>query len=165
MKNKIDDYKLVIITGENEKSDDIDGEVIFAGKNEDYSFHIDALIDYSRGRYPNVNVFQHINDRHLPNVPIFFLTWLNSIVYANTSSERAGNCGMLYMPDEISEKQREALLKLAEAIPTAQVCIVYDMDFDDGEVKLKEFKYKKSHSFYEALNEFLKMNEKKSKKI
>lgn len=72
---------------------------------------------------------------------------------------------MLYMPDEISEKQREALLKLAEAIPTAQVGIVYDMDFDDGEVKLKEFKYKKSHSFYEALNEFLKMNEKKSKKI
>ena len=41
MKNKIDDYKLVIITGENEKSDDIDGEVIFAGKNEDYSFHIE----------------------------------------------------------------------------------------------------------------------------
>lgn len=72
---------------------------------------------------------------------------------------------MLYMPDEISEKQREALLKLAEAIPTAQVGIVYDMDFDDGEVKLKEFNYKKSHSFYEALNEFLKMNEKKSKKI
>ena len=35
----------------------IDGEVIYVGPIKDYSFHIDCLIDYTRDRYPDVNVF------------------------------------------------------------------------------------------------------------
>ena len=56
MNKNVDDYKVVIITGENEKSDDKDGELIYVGNSKDYSFHIDALIDYSINKYPSVNV-------------------------------------------------------------------------------------------------------------
>ena len=164
MNKNVDDYKVVIITGENEKSDDKDGELIYVGNSKDYSFHIDALIDYSINKYPSVNVFKHINDRCLPCVPIFFLTWLNSIVYTNTSSDRIGKCGMLYMPDEISDKQKEVLLELSKTLPKSNVDIVYDMDFDDGEVIGTEFGYKRGQDFVDALNDFFKKNEKKTKR-
>lgn len=164
MKNKIDDYKAVIITGVNDKSADGDGEVRFVGHLDDYSFHIDCLIDYTREKYPNVNVFKHINDRCDSNVPIFFLTWLNSIVYINISGNRVGRYGMLFLPDEISDKQKEVLLELSKAIPKAHVDIVYDMDFDDGIVDAKEFDYKSGKGFEKLLDEFLRQKEKKSKK-
>ncbi len=160
---KVDDYKVVIITGENKKSDDKDGEVIYVGPIDDYSFHIDCLIDYTRERYPNVNVFKQINDRCLPNVPIFFLTWLNSIVYVNLDSERAGRGGMLYMPDAISEKQRAVLLEMAKELPLNNVDIVYDMDFDDGEVLAKEFQYTGDQNFADILNKCLEQDAKKPK--
>ena len=164
MENKIDDYKAVIITGVNDKSDDVDAEVIYVGPIKDYSFHIDCLIDYTRDRYPDVNVFQHINDRCDPNVPIFFLTWLNSIVYINISGNRVGRYGMLFLPDEISVKQKEVLLDLSKVISKAHVDIVYDMDFDDGIVDAKEFDYKSGKGFEKLLDEFFKQKEKKSKK-
>ena len=157
----IDNYKVVIITGKNDKSEDRDGEVIFVGPLSDYSFHIDCLLDYARRRYPDVRAFQQMNDRCIINVPIFFLTWLNSIVYINISSEKTGKRGILYMPDEVSEIQKKQLLKLAQSISNAYVDIVYDMDFDDGEVQEEDFKNKKGKKFYALLSDFLNKNEKK----
>lgn len=159
----VDDYKAVIITGKNDKSDDIDGEMKFIGSLSNYEFHIDCLLDYARENYPGVKVFQRMNDRFDPNVPIFFLTWLNSIVYINISGNRLGRYGMLYLPDEISDKQKEKLLMFAKSIPKAHVDIVYDLDIEDGLVEWKEFNYDKNKKFYELLNDFLNNYEKKPK--
>ena len=101
---KVDDYKVVVITGKNDKSDDFDGEVRFIGPISEYDFHIDCLLDYAKRSYPDVKVFQRMNDRFDPNVPIFFLTWLNSIVYINISGNRVGRYGMHYMPDDIDDE-------------------------------------------------------------
>ena len=71
---------------------------------------------------------------------------------------------MLYMPDEISDKQKEVLLELSKTLPKSNVDIVYDMDFDDGEVTGTEFGYKRGQDFVDALNDFFKKNEKKTKR-
>ena len=160
---KVDDYKVVVITGKNDKSDDLDGEVRFVGPTSEYDFHIDCLLDYVKRSYPDVKVFQRMNDRFDPNVPIFFLTWLNSIVYINISGNRVGRYGMLYMPDEISEKQKEKLFEFAKSISKAHVDIVYDMDIDDGIVVWEEFDREKNKKFYELLTDFFAQEEKKPK--
>ena len=160
---KVDDYKVVVITGKSDKSDDLDGEVRFVGPTSEYDFHIDCLLDYAKRSYPDVKVFQRMNDRFDPNVPIFFLTWLNSIVYINISGNRVGRYGMLYMPDEISEKQKEKLFEFAKSISKAHVDIVYDMDIDDGIVEWEEFDREKNKKFYELLTDFFAQEEKKPK--
>ena len=163
MEMDLDDYLVFIITGENEKSDDEDGEIKYVGPVNDYSFHIDCLLDYATERYPNVKVFKQMNDRFRPIDPICFLTWLNSIVYLNISDKRLGHYGMLYMPDEISDKQKEVLLKFAKKYDNRQVYIGYNLDFDDGVVSVTEFKGKDDQSFYEFIQNYLRINEKKSK--
>ena len=161
---KVDDYRVVVITGKNDKSDDLDGEMRFVGPTSEYDFHIDCLLDYAKNRYPDVKVFQRMNDRFSPCVPIFFLAWLNSIVYINMSSERAGRCGTLYMPDEISEKQKEVLLELSKSFPQLNVNIVYNMYLDDdGSVKGTDFEFKKRQMFVDVLTDFFAQEEKKPK--
>lgn len=163
MTEDLDDYFVVIITGENEKSDDKDGEIKFIGPVDEYSFHIDCLLDYAIVRYPNIKVFKQMNDRFRPIDPICFLTWLNSIVYLNVSDKRFGNYGILYMPDEISEKQKKSLLEFARKYSNKDVCISYDLDYDDGVVSATDFKCDGSKKFYDQLICYLQEKEKKPK--
>lgn len=164
MDKNINEYKAIIINGTNDKSNDIDGHVDFVGPIGECDYHVDCLLEYARDKYPDVSIFQRITDRCEPDVPIFFLTWLNNVVYINISGNRVGKYGMLFLPDEISEKQLKLIYELAKQIPKAHVDIVYDMDFDDGFVESKEFNYERGKGFEETLNEFLKkVNQKKSK--
>ena len=160
----IDNYKALIINGVNDKSNDVDGHVDFVGPIGECDYHIDCLLEYAREKYPNVSIFQRITDRCEPDVPIYFLTWLNNVVYINISGNRNGKYGMLFLPDEVTENQMKEIYELVKQIPKAHVDIVYDMDFDDGFVISKEFNYERGKAFEESLNEFFKkFNQKKSK--
>lgn len=166
MDKNIDDYKALIINGTNDKSDDVDGHIDFVGPIGECDYHVDCLLEYACEKYPNVSIFSRIRSLSScePDVPIFFLTWLNNVVYINISGNRAGKYGMLFLPDEISEKQVAAIYELCKQIPMSHVDIVYDMDFDDGYVVSKEFNYKNGHGFEELLDDFFKnVLQKKSK--
>ncbi len=159
----IDDYKAVIINGPSDKSDDMDGKVDFVGLVSEWDFHIDCLVDYAVRKYPDVPIFQKM-DNCEPNVPIFFLTLRNNVVYINISGGRVGKYGMLFLPDEISAKQKEVLYEFARKISNAHVDIVYDMDFDDGFVESKELNYKVGQPFEKQLESFFKENNKQKNK-
>ena len=111
MNKKINDYKAVIINGVNNKGD-INGNVDYVGNLDEYGFHIDALIEYALEKYPDVQVFSKIPSNCEFDVPIFFLTWLNNIVYVNVSDVKHGKKGIVFFPDEVSLKQKEALYDL-----------------------------------------------------
>ena len=157
MDKKIDDYKALIINGVNDKGD-TDGNIDYVGILDEYAFHVDALIDYAIKKYPNVKIFQKIPDNCEFDVPIFFLTLLNNIVYLNTSDKKYGEKGLLFFPDEISLKQKENLFALAKKLSNVRVTIIYDLDFDDGLVRNKEFSFKSGISFEEMLDENFEKN-------
>ena len=159
MDEKIDDYKALIINGVNDQGD-IDGNFDYVGILDEYVFHVDALIDYAIEKYPGVKIFQKIPDNCEFDVPIFFLTLLNNIVYLNVSDKKYGKKGLLFFPDEISLKQKENLYALAKKLFNVSITIIYDLDFDDGLVKNKDFSFKRGISFEEMLDEFFKKNDK-----
>ena len=164
MDNNIRDYKVIIISGNNDKYGDIDGEVHYVGPINQYDFHIDCLLAYADKKYPNVPIFKKITSRCEPNVPIYFLTCLNNVVYINISDNRIGNYGMLFLPDEISQKQENEIYNLANKIENAHVDIIYDMDFDDGLVIWNEFEHKRPLTFKKMLDQFFKMQKQKKPK-
>ena len=164
MDKNIEDYKAVIIKGTNDKSNDVDGNVDFIGAIGECDYHIDCLLSYAVEKYPDVSIFKRIPSNCEPDVPIFFLTWLNNVVYINISGRNMSNRGMLFLPDEISDLQMHLIYELAKQIPKAKVNIIYDLDFDDGLVYSKEFNYKNDKTFKQTLDSFFKsINEKKPK--
>lgn len=155
MEKKIEDYKAIIIKGINEKNEDgANGKVELVGHVDDYDFHTGCLIDYGLENYPDVQVFKIIPNNCEPDVPIYFLTVFNNIVYINVSSGNYGKRGILFFPDEISIKQKEELHKLSEKLSNVNLDIVYDMYFDDGLVYSQEFDCKRGHDFKYVLDDF-----------
>ena len=155
MSKKIDDYKALIINGINDKGD-TDGNIDYVGNLDDYGFHVDALLDYALKKYPDVQIFQKIPNNCEFDVPIFFLTWLNNIVYINVSDSRHGKKGIIFFPDEISVKQKEVLNEMAHKLSNVNVTVIYDMDFDEGLVYSQEFDVQRGLSFEKILDEFFK---------
>lgn len=153
MDKKVNDYKAVIINGVNDKGD-VDGNIDYVGDLEEYGFHVDALIEYALEKYPNVSIFQKIPNNCEFDVPIFFLTWLNNIVYVNVSDVRHGKKGIVFFPDEVSLKQKESLYAFAEKLSNVNITVIYDMDFDDGLVYSHEFDCRRGLSFVDVLDEF-----------
>lgn len=163
MDKKLEDYKAIVINGINDKGD-IDGNVDFVGKKDEYDFHVDCLLDYALEKYPDVQVFRVIPNNCEPDVPVYFLTVLNNIVFLNVSGGRNGKRVLVFMPDEISSRQKEVLYEFAKKYTNINVDIVYNMDFDDGLVYSEEFDCKRGIEFESVLNDFFDMNyEKKSK--
>ena len=146
MNKKINDYKAVIINGVNNKGD-IDGNIDYVGDLDEYGFHIDALIEYALEKYPDVQVFSKIPSNCEFDVPIFFLTWLNNIVYVNVSDVKHGKKGIVFFPDEVSLKQKDALYDFAKGLSNVNITVIYNMDFDDGLVFSHEFDCKRGMSF------------------
>lgn len=153
MNKKINDYKAVIINGVNNKGD-IDGNIDYVGDLDEYGFHIDALIEYALEKYPDVQVFSKIPSNCEFDVPIFFLTWLNNIVYVNVSDVKHGKKGIVFFPDEVSLKQKDALYDFAKGLSNVNITVIYNMDFDDGLVFSHEFDCKRGMSFEEILDDF-----------
>lgn len=153
MNGNAEEYKAIIINGINDKGD-VDGQINFVGKKDKYDFHVDCLLDYAIEKYPTVQVFKVIPSNCEPDVPVYFLTVLNNIVYLNVSGGRNGRRGILFMPDEISPKQKEVLCALSKRYTNINVDIIYNMDFDDGLVYSEEFDCKRGMKFEDVLNDF-----------
>ena len=105
-------------------------------------------------------------------MPVYFLCMFNNVVYLNVSSSRYGKRGILFLPDEISDKQKLALEKISKLLENINVDIIYNMRFDDGLVYTEEFDSNRGSSFKDILEDFYNIvyhdssradNEKKSK--
>lgn len=157
---KIDNYKAIIISGN--KEDDVDGEIIYVGSLDKYDYHTDALLDFLLEKYPNVEVLKTIPRNCEPDVPTFFLMRLNNISYLNISSDQVRNRGLLFIPNEITEKQRDSLDKIAEELDDAYVDIGFDLDLDldDGLVTFREYSHQDGYNFKKMIDSYFEAKQK-----
>ena len=63
--------------------------------------------------------------------------------------------------DEISEKQKDSLLKMAKDSPNVNVQILYDLKLNDGNIDLQEFDAMRGSSFEDVLNDYFVLMDRK----
>jgi hypothetical protein len=165
----MDNYKFAIINGEDNSEKDIQ-----AGKVERYGNiefgdlnHIDYLMEYIDNKFSDVPMFKSLNNRHTPEIAAFLISRLGYIVFLNATknAKRYGKTGIFIMPDEITDKQKEALYSFYEEIKDFSVTIIYNLKIVDGfldGVNLapvnKEDSKKLLDSFFSKLTEDQKEN-------
>lgn len=128
--------KVIIINPLDEAYGLSDGEINFIGSRKSNLSHGDLLTRYGVQIYGEDSIFGILsNGNFLVDVPVYFLTEGNdNIVFLNVSNSKVGKVGLLYLPSNISDKQRESLGRLSSLLKDYRVEINYNLRVDDGVV-------------------------------
>jgi len=133
----MDNYKIAFIHGENFENKGLsDGSIELYGDITKDSLHVAYLLDYAKKRFSDIPIFDRLTIRHQPEIVAYFLTKLGIIVFFNMTKyeenhiKRYGKNGMLMLPETLTEKQKEALKKLAADISDFNISINYDLTLD-----------------------------------
>ena len=128
--------KVIIINPLDEAYGLSDGEINFIGSMKSNISHGDLLTRYGVQIYGEDSIFGILsNGNFLVDVPVYFLTEGNdNIVFLNVSNSKVGKVGLLYLPSNISDKQRESLGRLSSLLKDYRVEVNYNLRVDDGVV-------------------------------
>ena len=131
------DSKVIIINPSDEAYGLLDGDVNYIGEVGSDFYHGDLLIDYGISVYGEDSIFGILaSGNYLVDVPVYFLTEGNdNIVFLNVSNSKIGKMGLLYLPNNISDKQKESLNKLSSILSDFKVEVNYNLRLDDGMVE------------------------------
>lgn len=132
----MDNNKFAVIYGNEDSKRDIrDGQIEKYGdiKFSDLN-HIDYLMEYISQKFKDVEMFKALNNRHSPEVAAFLISRLGHAVFLNATknAKKYGKSGIFIMPDEISDKQKEALYSFYEEIKDFSITIIYNLKIVDG---------------------------------
>ena len=101
--------------------------------------HSQCLLDYANNNY-DAKIFKKLNFRHRAEVISYFLTQLGDIVFLNTTKdvEKYGYIGVLMLPRNITNVQRDSLDQFLEKISMFNICLVTDLYLDGGILQANE---------------------------
>ena len=144
----MDDYKFAIIF-----NDTTNKTIEFYGDSKSDDLHIACLLEAARQMYPDEEIFNQLNIRHLPITAIYFLTELGNIVVMNSTkfSEKElakyGKTAEIILPEEISSKQITALKELMNNIDNYSIEVDTNLGIKDGMVRLNSHTGLKNEEF------------------
>ena len=135
----MDNYKIALIHSDSfEDRGLMDGQFEVCGEINKDSLHVMNLLDYANNKFSEMSIFQKLSVRHQPEVVSYFLTKLGIIVFLNMTKydnehlKKYGKMGMLLLPDELTDRQKDTLIKFAEKISDFDIYINYDLSIDTG---------------------------------
>lgn len=131
-----------------------DGDISFLGHGFNYNYHAECLIDYALHKYPNISGFEKIDYMNEPNLPLYYLSILNNIIFTNISVDDEKR-GMLYLPREISDKQLQTLLKFMDSISDFKTTIVRELLLIDGTVFGKDLDVSQKEDTKEEVKKYI----------
>lgn len=146
----MDDYMIAIINGSKED----DGKINYLGKNFNFNYHAECLLDYASKKYPEISGFSKIDYMDEPNSPIYYLSLLGNIIFTNIFVDGEKR-GILYFPKQITDKQIETLYKFIDSILDYNVWIVYDMAMVDGMFVGETFDFEKEIDLKQKIDDFI----------
>lgn len=168
----MNDYKIAFIHGDSfEEKGLIDGSIEFCGNNNKDSLHVANLLDFAKKNFPEISVFNQLSIRHQPEVVSYFLTRLGIVVFLNMTKydskhlRKYGKMGMLLLPDELTDKQKESLIKFAESISDFEILINYDLSIETGILDSKTIQGFNNETPKELLDIYFKRINKKDSNI
>lgn len=116
---------------------DDNGNISYLGYKFNYTYHAQCLMDYASKKYPNISGFDKIDYIDEPNMPVYYLSLLNNVIFTNVSVDDEKR-GMLYLPKNMSLKQIDRLLKFVDTVLEFNIVLVYDLSLSEGMVIGKE---------------------------
>lgn len=146
----MDEYMVAIINGGVEDN----GNIIYLGHNFNFNYHAECLIDYAKHKYSQILGFENIDYMIEPNLPLYYLSLLNNIIFTNVSVDDEKR-GMLYLPREISDEQLNTLLSFMNLISDFKITIVYNLSLIDGMVFGKDLEVLQSENMEEQIMKFV----------
>lgn len=157
--------KIVIIYGQLEvNGKDMDGkiEMLESGYEEN---HIDVFIDYIENNMKNDPFMKQVNSKFSPNTIACMMSLEGHIVFFNTTSYNKNNQnnikdGLLVLPIDISEKQKESLYFFIENIDNYRLLIQYDITLNEGIFDSKQIQMKYDDTPKELLDQYFSNNNK-----
>lgn len=128
------DNKVIVINPLDEENGLTDGDINYIGEIDSYFDHSELLINYGVDAYGEKTIFDIMSTgNYLVEYPVYFLTEeYDNIVFLNVSNSKTGKIGLLYLPSDISDKQRESLLSLSSVLKDFNIEVNYNLRLDDG---------------------------------
>ncbi len=115
-----------------------DEKITYLGYLFNYDYHAQCLIDYVSKSYSNIHGFENLDYMEEPNLPVYYLTLLNNVVFTNISTDDEKR-GILYLPRELSNQQIQYLSDFMKVVDDYSVLIVYNLVLDNDMVIGTEF--------------------------
>lgn len=134
-----------------------DGSIDLIGNDMD-ELHSICLLDYAK-KNGNAKIFQQLSFRHRPEIISYFLLRLyNDIIFLNTTKniEKYGYLGVLMLPNDINDKQRNSLDNFLDSIAQYNVCLITNLELVDGMLQSDENYSLANETPKEFVNRFLK---------
>ena len=161
--------KIVFIYGDEKlEKGIIEGKIERVGDINDDCFHATTLINFAEKNYPEVSIFNSLNNRHRPEtISYFYTAFFNHIVFLNISSARNNvlqKKGVFLIPNDITEKQEQSLYEFADEISDYEVGIYYDLKLEDGVLDEKGISSTSNETPSQLIDKFLNIKNKKINK-
>lgn len=139
----IGNRKVTLITPEDEEYNQIDGQIISFGKIEKYSFHSFILLEYGKEVYGEDSIFKILEECQMSSVFAFFLTeYYDTVVFLNLCGHCHSKCGLLYLPSDLSDKQKKSINELIKNLKGYQIEVNQDLKLIDGFVESEKVNIK-----------------------
>lgn len=128
------DYKAIIINPLDEENGLNDGIINYLGNDGSEFDHSELLVNYGLDVYGENTIFDILSEgNYIVEYPAFFLTeGYGNIVFLKVSDSKTGKIGLLYLPKDISDKQRKSLLSLSSILKDYNIEVNCDMSLEDG---------------------------------
>ena len=101
--------KALIITPLDNKHNLSDGSATIIGSINSSVIHAMCLNNYGKKIYGDDSVFFSFPDNISSSIPVYYLTKYGNIVFLNLSGDVDNKFGLIYLPENISKKQRRTL--------------------------------------------------------
>lgn len=130
----IDNYKMAIIPSA-EHGELQEGEFFKYGPFLLYIYHDIAFRDFCKKYYPEILDYPNIKQDSPAELYAYYLQLQGNIVIANithsSTEEKYGKEAMIFMPEVISEKQKEGFTSLIRNMDDYSISILYHCDLID----------------------------------
>ncbi len=142
----IDEYKIVIISGDDAKRGRNDGNLEYYGKIDDGAGHAFYLVQYIKENYSDLKLLNSLKTTRHPITISSLLAMHGNILFLNVTDykecnlRKYGKIGMLFMPDNVSDKMRESLDNFCKEINEFDVEMNYNLRLIDGMIDADTFR-------------------------
>ncbi len=131
----IDNYKLAVISNA-EHYELEDGEFVKFGSFMFYIYHRFAMRDFCKKYYKEILNYPDIHNDSPPELYAYYLQEQGNIVISNLTHaskiDEYGKEAVIFMPQKITEKQKESLEVFMEKIEDYELFILYDFHLENG---------------------------------
>lgn len=167
----MDNYKLAFIYGDEAPEENIyEGNIERIGDTNGEKLHVNLLYEFLEEKY-QIKDFKEIYYTVDPALIVYYyyiknynhIVFLNLIQNTNSFIKSYGYNGDLFIPVEITEKQKESLYSFLDEIEKYDITIFYDFKYKNAYFDCSYLEAKDGETPRELFDKYLEMKNTKTK--